>query len=452
MPVMVLGPSARAASATRVGASSPASERSRSTPRMPRPPSAPARRRTVSRSPSTVTVAPNSGSRSARAGAPTWVVVGRPAGDRDVSRRRRAPRRGTVRRWRGRARCRRRSARIGPGATIQRPGSGLVDVDAARARGWRSSSRCAAGSAGARRRGAGRGRRSKRAAASSRPETNWLDAEASIVELAAGRPAGAVHGERQGAAAVVVDVDAEGAQRAIVAPIGRRRAPSSPSNVVGPRASAATGGRKRMTVPARPQSIVVRAEELLGGDDARSAPNSPVARHPLESRCRARAAPRPSARCRASAERRAQRRRAVGQRGEHEFAVGERLRAGQRHDGRRSGAGGDGRAPARRRARSAWRRRTDRTRARNTSRSASVIKSSVRETRKEMVRVSACGARNAQRSPRADDLGWPVMTADETDTTTDTTGDRRRGAGRSASCSRSRRCRSSTSSTPPRCA
>ncbi len=40
-------------------------------------------------------------------------------------------------------------------------------------------------------------------------------------------------------------------------PIGRSRARGSPSSLTSPRASAATGGRKRIKVPASPQSMLV---------------------------------------------------------------------------------------------------------------------------------------------------------------------------------------------------
>ena len=46
--------------------------------------------------------------------------------------------------------------------------------------------------------------------------------------------------------------------------IGRRRALSSPSKATGPRASAATGGKKRITVPAKPQSIAVLPDPARG--------------------------------------------------------------------------------------------------------------------------------------------------------------------------------------------
>ena len=54
---------------------------------------------------------------------------------------------------------------------------------------------------------------SNRAAESSSAETNWLEADASIVDLAAADGAGALDRERQGAAAVVVDLDAERLER-----------------------------------------------------------------------------------------------------------------------------------------------------------------------------------------------------------------------------------------------
>ena len=61
---------------------------------------------------------------------------------------------------------------------------------------------------------------SKRAAASSSPETICEDSLASTVDRAAAHPAGAVHGERRPAAAAVVDLDAEGPQRGEQAGVG----------------------------------------------------------------------------------------------------------------------------------------------------------------------------------------------------------------------------------------
>ena len=54
---------------------------------------------------------------------------------------------------------------------------------------------------------------SNRGAASSRPETNWLEALASIDDLAAAHVAVPAHGERQRPVAAVVDVDADVAER-----------------------------------------------------------------------------------------------------------------------------------------------------------------------------------------------------------------------------------------------
>ena len=67
-------------------------------------------------------------------------------------------------------------------------------------------------------------------------------------------------------------------------------------------------------------------------------------------------------------------------------------------------------------SRSASRRRTDRIRVRNTSKSASVINSSVRDAEGAWC---ACRLHVLERpvGAKVDDLGWPVMTADETDTT-----------------------------------
>jgi hypothetical protein len=65
--------------------------------------------------------------------------------------------------------------------------------------------------------------------------------------------------------------------------IGRSRARRSPSNTVGPAASAATGGRKRITVPARPQSTVAgprRAPGDTSQPSSTSATSAPSAESP----------------------------------------------------------------------------------------------------------------------------------------------------------------------------
>ena len=93
-------------------------------------------------------------------------------------------------------------------------------------------------------------------AASSNAEMNWLDAEASIctspprtrpwpmtVNGIAPRPSSSISTPRPRSACST-------------SCIGRSRACGSPSKTTGPSASAASGGTKRMTVPASPQSMV----------------------------------------------------------------------------------------------------------------------------------------------------------------------------------------------------
>ena len=72
--------------------------------------------------------------------------------------------------------------------------------------------------------------------------------------VAARHTARAVDGERQRAAAVVVDPTPRARRASSTGPIGRTRACASPSKRTGPSASAASGGRNRITVPASPQS------------------------------------------------------------------------------------------------------------------------------------------------------------------------------------------------------
>ena len=136
----------------------------------------------------------------------------------------------------------------------------------------RRSSRCAAGSARACRRGARRRpRRSGRRRAAA-PETNCEDADASMVTAPPRTAPRAAHGERQAAAAVVVDLDAEGAQRAehrchralpgvrVAVEAHRRRRPAP-----------ATGGTNRITVPASPQSTVAAAAQRRRASTSQSA-------------------------------------------------------------------------------------------------------------------------------------------------------------------------------------
>ena len=202
-----------------------------------------------------------------------------------------------------------------------------------------------------------------------------------------------------------------------------------------------------MTVPARPQSIVVEPSSSSAGMTRRSSPNPPVAgirsnRVPesLQALDHQLAVAGP--------QRGAQRRRTVGEGGEHELAIRQRLRAGERHDrlerGRR-----DGRPPSvigLGLPGLAVRIELGGGIPRNLHRLSTVAS----ERWKEMVRVSSAVLERPV-VPMADDLGWPVMTADETESTPTTAApdDEGRSLGDS---SRSRRCRSSTSSTRPRCA
>ena len=92
---------------------------------------------------------------------------------------------------------------------------------------------------------------SKRAPASSRAETNWLDPEASSTTLPPGTcPAPpTVNGRRS------PSTRTPSARRAVrTSPTGRVRMCGSPSKATSPSASPATGGTKRVTVPASPQS------------------------------------------------------------------------------------------------------------------------------------------------------------------------------------------------------
>ena len=375
MPVNVLGPSANAASATRLGTSSPASERSRSTPRMPRPPSAPGSgARTVSRSASIETRAPKRGRISA-SWAPTWVVsAGQPVMVTCPPATSAATRNGAAFERSGSMST--STARIGPGSTFQRPGSGLATSMPRAARVAIVISMC--GRLGRRSPTWRRSRpRSNRGAESSRPDTNWLDADASISSGPPRDPTRAVDGEREGAAAVVVEVDAERLQALDRA--AHRPTAGALVAVEGRRSERERRDRREEAHHGAGESAVDRggAEELVGGDDAEVVAEPAGCRHPLESRAE-RAQPLDHELAVARPERRAQRRRAVGEGREHELAIGERLRAGERHDAIRAVPWR--RAPAtRRRARSASPRRTDRTRERNTSISASVINSSVSE-------------------------------------------------------------------------
>ena len=96
----------------------------------------------------------------------------------------------------------------------------------------------------------------RRAPTSSSPETNWLEADASIITRPpAGSPPCTVNGMVPRPSSSTSTPSAR--RDRIVVAIGRARARGSPSKRTGPSASAATGGRKRISVPARPQSISV---------------------------------------------------------------------------------------------------------------------------------------------------------------------------------------------------
>ena len=122
--------------------------------------------------------------------------------------------------------------------------------------------------------------RSKRAAASSSPDTNWEDAEASIVDRRRRSPAGAVHGERQppgrrrrsGAeGAQRVDQRCIGACRAA----GRRR--SGPRRRRGPRPAAGSASRCR-----RGRRRSRAGPRSRRGDDSQVGAEAPAPRHVLD--------------------------------------------------------------------------------------------------------------------------------------------------------------------------
>ena len=215
MPVKVEVPSANAARPTSVGASSPPSPRSRSTG---------LQRVRGDALPGDGEHAVAQLDLRAERGEPVAQAVAdlrrplRPARARSPGRRRRARRRGTVRRSRGRARSRRRGPRsrcAGTRPACGRAGRGAPPT-AARTPRRRSASivmsmwgregrrapRCSTSSPS-----------SNRAPDSRSPDTNWLDADASMQHRAARDAAGALHGERHGAAALVVDLHPERAER-----------------------------------------------------------------------------------------------------------------------------------------------------------------------------------------------------------------------------------------------
>src|SRR5450631_659429 len=105
---------------------------------------------------------------------------------------------------------------------------------------------------------------SKRGPASSSPEMNWDDAEASRVTGPPGmRPdPWTVKGRvsRPSSWILAPRVRSESMTWAM----GRRRAWGSPSKATGPSARAATGGRNRLTVPASPQSTDVVPDREAG--------------------------------------------------------------------------------------------------------------------------------------------------------------------------------------------
>ena len=251
-----------------------------------------------------------------------WCAVGQPghahgpAGDQ-----RRA--RGTAPRWTGRARRARPAPAIGPGATCQISGPGVVDLDAGLPQHLRRSSRCAAGSAASGRCAAASARCSNRAAASSRPDTNWLDADASTSTWPPRDATRAVHRERQVPGLVVLLDRARPARAAPRAPDpsagpGRRSSPSNRTGSVGER------GDRRQEAHDGPGEAAV---------DARAAAHRPRRDHPVgavlvDPRAQARAARR--AMSSVSRDRSAPRRRPgpVRERGEHEVPVGQGLRSG----------------------------------------------------------------------------------------------------------------------------
>ncbi len=94
-----------------------------------------------------------------------------------------------------------------------------------------------------------------RAPTSRSAETNWLEADASIRTVPPRSPSCGpctVNGSRPRPPSSTCAPSWRTAST--TAPMGRSRARSSPSNSTGEEARAATGGRKRITVPARPQS------------------------------------------------------------------------------------------------------------------------------------------------------------------------------------------------------
>src|SRR5664279_2762920 len=103
------------------------------------------------------------------------------------------------------------------------------------------------------------------------PETNWEDALASMVTV----PPGSAPVPCRVNGKAPPSMEAPRARSASsTMDIGRRRAAGSPSKVISPFAVAASAGRNRMTVPARPQSITA-GPDSGAGSTSQSAP-SPV--------------------------------------------------------------------------------------------------------------------------------------------------------------------------------
>ena len=266
---------------------------------------------------------------------PAWVVergqsrtVTRAAG-----RRRPAP--GTARRWTGRARSVVDGAAIGPARPATDCGSasststpwraqhrdGHVDVRQRRARGW-PSWRTSTPSVEA------------RAPASSSAETNWLERRASIDDLAAAHVPGAVHRERQARSPSIAD--AERAQR-----VEHRRRSAGVRMlrvaVEGDGAVGQGGDRRHEAHDGAGQAAVDRDAAGAAGRG-----HEPVVRR----RCRSRRPERARAPAISWVSRERSARRttagAVGERGQHEGAVGQRLGAGQRQLGVHGSAGEGG--------------------------------------------------------------------------------------------------------------
>jgi hypothetical protein len=140
--------------------------------------------------------------------------------------------------------------------------------------------------------------RSNRGAASSSPETNWLDADASMtISPPRTAPDPCTVSGRPPPAAVSISTPIVRSP-SISGPSGRTRACGSPSKVISPVASAATGGRNRMTVPASPTSTCAGPRIASGRTTQRSPwwveTCAPMARRPaaISSVSRARNGPR----------------------------------------------------------------------------------------------------------------------------------------------------------------